>query len=260
MAKDVYVKQRYNTIGHKENDVYSCLGDSNYTRYYGEVYNYIEEDSRGYMLPTRTDKNFYGTSSLPSGSVIMFSNAITKVNREYYSGDYYPISIGIYGIPFGFDCMNQLTRHNKYVNYSSSWVYFNGSPFYLNNNDILQGIDIKDYNKWEFIMKAYTMGIVKHTDEEGNVRTFQCCGVLRLYVSSSVGSGFRYCPVFRQYKKGPQAQWSRTFIVDSYYTTKIEVIDNDGNPVDFENGGLIVSHDKDYFTSLWRTHKNEMNV
>ena len=258
--KDNYVKQMYDTIGHKENDLYSCLGNQYDVRNYGPIDTSVGSDSSNgnYNYPTRSDKKFYDLPSIPGSSIKIFSNAITEVSRKLYN-DYYPSSNGIYCIPFGVNCMSQLVGATKYQNYTSSWTYLNGSPFYLNNNNILQGIAITEYNKWEFTMKPYTMGIVKQTDEKGNVRTFQCCGVLHRYVSSITGDGFRYCPVLRQYKKGPQAQWSTTFNVNSdYYRTKIEIIDNDGNPVDFENGGLIVSHDEDYFTSLWAKHHQEM--
>ena len=261
--KDNYVKQMYDTIGYKENDVYSCLGTNYTVRNYGYIDTTLGSDSGNdnYTIPTRSDKNFYGLSSTPSSSIKIFSISVTKVNRKLYGNNYYPSSNGIYCVPFGINCMSQLVSDTRYQNYTSSWAYLNGSPFYLKNNDILQGIAIQDYNKWEFTMKPYTMGIVKQTDENGNVRTFQCCGVLHRYASSGSGSGFRYCIVLRQYKKGPQAQWSSTFSVNSsYYCTKVEFIDNDGNPIDFENGGLIVSHDPDYFTSLWQAHKDEMNV
>ena len=260
--KDNYIKQMYNTIGHKENDVYSCLGNGDFTRYYGSVDNSVSEQSNNYIIPTRSDKNFYGLSSTPFSSIKLFSSSITNIrdiSDSYYG--HLPSSLGIHGVPFGIDCMSQLVSAIDYTSYKSSWFFFNGSPFYLNDNDILQGAAINDYNKWEFMLKPYTTGIVKYTDENSNVRTFQCCGVLYRYSSSSMGSGLRYCPVLRAYRKGPQAQWSTSFSVNrSYYRTKIEVIDNDGNPVDFENGGIIVSHDAKYFTSLWQVHKDEMNV
>lgn len=260
--KDNYVTQIYDTIGHKENDVYSCLNDSSFLRNYGPIDSYEGSDTKtNYIIPTRSDENFHGLNSTPYDKIKLFSNASTKIIRKSKSvSEYSPSSIGIYGIPLGINCMSQLTGGLDYTNYSSSWVYFNGSPFYLNNNDILSGLSINDYNKWEFMMKAFTMGIIKFTDEKGNVRTFQCCGILHRYVSSGSGSGFRYCPVLRQYKKGPQAQWSNTFTKTGNYDVKVEIIDNDGNQIDFENGGLITSHDVDYFTSLWATHKDEMNV
>lgn len=259
--KDNYVKQMYNTSGYKENDIYSCLGNDYVVRNYGMVDTTIGDDSHvNYVIPTRSDKDFYDLSSTPKTLIKIFSNTVTKVNRKLDHREYFPSSKGLYCVPFGVNCMSQLVGDVRYQNYTGSWIYFNGSPFYLTNDNILQGIAINDYNKWEFTMKPYTMGIVKQTDENGNVRTFQCCGVLHVYSSSGVGSGFRYCPVLRQYKKGPQAQWSSNFSVNSdYYRTKMEVIDNDGNPVDFENGGLIDSHDSDYFTSLWQAHKDEMN-
>lgn len=263
VTKDNYVIQMYDTIGYKENDVYSCLNNSSFLRNYGSIDTTLGDDSGNgnYIIPTRSDENFHGLNYTPYDKIKMFSSAITKIARKSNSsGKYSPSSIGIYGVPFGINCMSQLTGGLNYTNYKSSWVYFNGSPFYLNNNDILGGLSINDYNKWEFMMKAFTMGIIKQTDEKGNVRTFQCCGILNSYVSSSNGSGFRYCPVFRQYKKGPQAQWSDTFTKTGNYDVKVEIIDNDGKPIDFENGGFIVSHDADYFTTMWRKHKDEMNI
>ena len=250
----------YDTIGHKENDLYSCLGNDTFMRNMGYIDTSVSSDSySNYLIPTRSDKDFYNLSSTPYNSIKLFSNSVTKVSRT--DNGYYPVSSGIYGLPFGINCMTQLAGESGFHDRPSYWIYFNGSPFYLNNNDILQGIAIKDYNKWEFMIKPYTMGIIKYTDENGNVRTYQCCGILQRYSSSSTGDGFRYCPVFRAYRKGPQAQWSSGFRVNyDYYRTKVEFIDNDGNPIDFENGGLIVSHDANYFTSLWQVHKDEMNV
>lgn len=260
--KEVYIKQMYNTIGNNEDDLYSCLGNSNFMRYYGSVNNRVSELHGNYIIPTRSDENFYDLSSTPYSSVKLFSNSVTKIKCISYSSyGNIPSSIGVCGIPFGIDCMSQLVGDIDYTSYESSWVFFNGSPFYLKNNDILQGIAVNDYNKWEFMIKAYTTGIIKYTDENSNIRTFQPVGVLYRYSSSSTGDGLRYCPVLRPYRKGPQAQWSTNFSPNSrYYRCKMEVIDNDGNPIDFENGGFIVSHDVDYFTSLWRLHKDEMNV
>lgn len=260
---EAYVTQMYNTIGQKENDLYSCLSNSSYLRYYGSVDTSVHELHSTYIIPTRSDEEFYNLSSTPYNSIKMFSSSLTMVRSLLdKKHGYLPSSLGIYGVPFGFNCMSQLIGDgNGYTDFSSSWSFFNGSPFYLANNDILQGIAINDYNKWEFMLKPYTTGIIRYTDEHGNIRTFQPVGVLYRYSSSSSGDGLRYCPVFRQYKKGPQAQWSSDFSPNnSYYRCKMEIIDNDGNPIDYENGGLIVSRDANYFTSLWNAHKDEMTV
>lgn len=259
---EAYVNQMYNTIGNKEDDLYSCLGDSDFRRYYGSVNNSVSELYSNYIIPTRSDENFYDLTSTPYSSIKLFSSSITKIKSILYSSyGNIPSSIGICGVPFGIDCMSQLVGDIDYTSYESSWFFFNGSPFYLTNNEILQGIAINDYNKWEFMLKAYTTGIIKYTDENGNVRTFQPVGVLYRYSSSSTGDGLRHCPVLRAYRKGPQSQWSTNFSPNSsYYRCKMDVIDNDGNPIDFENGGFIVSHAGDYFTSLWNERKDEMNV
>lgn len=253
--KDNYVKQMYNTIGHKENDFYSCLSNSDYRRYFHNI------TGSGYgvgyntnLLPNRSDKDFYGVYSIPYKDVKMFSSSATSVMKGYKSNHSAPASMGILGIPFGFDCTSMLINNALYLNNKTEWVYINGSPFFLKNDNILNGVDIYDYHKWEFMIKSMTTGIIKYIDKDNNVRTFQCCGIYSYWGDN----GFRYSPVSRPYRKGPQAQWSDTFNTDSYYKVKIEIIDNDGNRIDTENGGYIPLHDINYFYSLWDEHHKEM--
>ena len=165
-----------------------------------------------------------------------------------HANDDKPLSMGINGIPFGIDCTHLLVYNpGAYINIDSkkSWYFYWGSPFYLINNNILSGLQINDYNKLEFMYAPLATGIIKFTDTNNNIRTFQCCGIYTQYATSYHGDGYRYCPVFRAYRKGPQAQWSTNFNNTSgYYDCDIEIIDNDGNPIDYENGFLIQAHNE----------------
>ena len=255
---EAYVKQMYNTIGNNQNYTYSCLSNSDYRRFWGSIYSYVDEQAGTHLVPSRSDIDLKGTYyTTVDNKVKCFTSSKSKIQKVQN----YPQSIGIQGIPYGFNCSELYSVYLGFMGYDDKWAFFNGSPFYLVDNDITNGIDNNDYYKWEFMLANFVKGIARFTDSNGNVRTYQPTGVLYRYSSSLTGDGYRYCPAFREYKKGPQAQWSDSFSGSTYYhEITIDFIDNDGNPIDFENGGLIVSHDGDYFTSLWNAHKDEMNV
>lgn len=257
---EVYVKQMYNTIGTKENDMYSCLGDGDYSRYFGWIENSTNEVEYAYIAATRSDlelKGEYSSISDVRKHEKCFAPAISKVQK---SSDNYPMLIGIKGTPYGINCSSLITSYNDYISYGNSFIYYNGSPYYLVDNDILNGIENVDYYKWEFMLANFCRGIARFTDKNGNVRTFQPVGVFSYLTGGSLGSGYRYCPVFRAYRKGPQAQWSNDFYHSDYLNISIDFIDNDGNLIDFENGSLIIGHNKSYMVSLWNAHKDEMNI
>lgn len=258
--RDNYVKQMYNTIGHKENTVYSCLGNDNYSRFFGWIESSSSEVENAYIAATRSDIELKGENS-SYGNVKKYEKCFaTTVSKLQKSHDNYPKLIGINGIPYGINCSSLITPYKGYMSYTNSFVYYNGSPFYLGNNNILNGIAAKDYYKWDFMLANFCRGIARFTDKNGNVRTFQPVGAYSYLTGGDNGNGYRYCPVFRPYRKGPQAQWSTNFYKSEYLNISIDFIDNDGNLIDFENGSLIVGHDKSYMTSLWRAHKDEMNV
>lgn len=260
LNKDSYIKQMYDTIGHNENDVYSCLGTSDYSRYYGWIESSSGEVESAYIAATRSDIELKGENSSYSNVrkyEKCFANAVTKLEK---SRDNYPKLVGIKGIPYGINCSSLITPYKGYMSYTTSFIYYNGSPYYLGDNNILNGLKIKDYYKWEFMLANFCRGIARFTDKNGKVRTFQPVGVFSYFTGGGNGEGYRYCPVFRPYRKGPQAQWSTDFYRSDYPNISIDFIDNDGNLIDFENGSLIVGHDSSYFESLWRTHKNEMTV
>ena len=101
-------------------------------------------------------------------------------------------------------------------------------------------------------------GIIKATDDKNNVRTFQPVGILAgaiMYETAGLAI------MFRPYKKGPQAQWSDTFNENgaSLYNQTIEIIDNDGNQIDYKPQ-FSNSHDVTYFGKLYIAHKDEMNA
>lgn len=258
LNKDNYVKQMYNTTGDNQSHCYSCISNSDYRRYWGSISTSVSEIDRTWLVPSRSDIELKGLYySNVDDKVKCFTNSKSKIQKV----ENYPQSVGIQGIPYGFNCSELYSIYLNFMGYNDTWVFFNGSPFYLVGDDILNGIDNNDYYKWEFMLANFVKGIARFTDSNGNVRTYQPTGVLYRYSRSSTGSGYRYCPAFRPYKKGPQAQWSTTFTdSDSYYNITIEFIDNDGNPVDFENGALIPAHDSNYMSRLYREHYHEMNV
>ena len=258
VTKDNYVTQMYNTTGDNQSHCYSCISNSPFRRYWGSVSTSVTEREGTYFVPNRSDLELKGKYYNEIDNYVKcFTNAKTKIQKV----NSFPQSVGIQGIPYGIDCSKLYSVYLNFINYTDTWLYMGGSPFYLINDDILQGIDNNDYYKWEFIIANLSRGIAKFTDSTGNVRTFQPVGVLSKYGTSSTGNGYRYCMVFRPYKKGPQAQWSSTFTDStSYYNITIEFIDNDGNEIDFENGALIPAHDSNYMSRLYSEHYREMNV
>ena len=154
---------------------------------------------------------------------------------------------GIYSIPFGVCCTQLLLNNVNRFNSKSSWAIFYGTVCrnyeQMYNDNILH-----------FFLIGLLSGIVKITDRNGNIRTFQPVG-RALYKGTYDGSYYNTV-VLRPYTKGPQSHWDSTLTSNGTYDVQIDIIDNDGNPVDFENGGEFAT--RYGLDDLWSKYHQEM--
>lgn len=234
---------------------------SNYEQYYGQINtSYTDKLAKLRIVPTSTDYDFSKTSSISYSKVYVFSNNFVKektyMNTDSWLGDLWfnkLINSSVFGV--------NLTKFNKYPTGNATSLFDNE-----NNWSTIQLTtkwsqypSLKDtIEVWQMFINSFMQGIIKVTDSLNNVRTFQPLGVFSSY------SVYKYAElniVFRPYKKGPQAQWSDTFNEDNpkLYNQTIEIIDNDGNQIDYKPQYLDV-HNSNYFYTNYQLHKDEMNV
>lgn len=223
---------------------YSGTGDrAGYT--YSSTTNYGNY-TKTYWLPSRSDINLFNSSSLPVDKIKVFCTGIVSYNtRSGFTSISYATLSGIKAIPFGYNTtsilLNNVTRFNSKSNWL--WVY----------DCATNGFNFEDKHKYNLIFLSMCTGIIKITDMNNNVRTFQPVCVVNDYAS------YLYSAIqLRPYTKGPQSQWSDVFSSSGKYDVKIDIIDNDGNPVDFENGATIVGKHPYAARDLWREHHQEM--
>ena len=196
----------------------------------------------GGFSPTRSDYDLYD-KSFNSTNIKMFKN---NFNMFYGTKNDDQIC-GIYSVPFGVCCTQLLLNNVNRFNSKSSWAIFYGTVC----RDYKQ---MRDENILQFFLNALMTGIVKVTDRNNNIRTFQPVG-RALYKGESSG-GYYNTVVLRPYTKGPQSHWDSTLTSNGTYDVKVDIIDNDGNIVDFENGGKFTSHYG--LNDLWSNHHQEM--
>lgn len=238
----------------------------NYEKYYGYLYDsgayftYGPKTGKLLIVPTSSSYDFSNSSSIDYSKVYVFSNNFVKEkcyhDNDSWSGTLYDnnlINSNIYGV--------NLTKFNKYPTPNKNSLF--GDKIYwstiqLSDNYTSDAVVINSVELWQLFITSFMQGIIKATDDKNNVRTFQPIGILdgvKTYETRGLAI------VLRQYKKGPQAQWSDTFNENgaSLYNQTIEIIDNDGNQIDYKPQ-FSDCHKSSYFFNLWKAHKDEMNV
>lgn len=231
-------------------DKSTILKNPNYSTYgvYGASSSVIKstqsdvDNKAGYFMPTRSDLDLYDNSFRES-DIKMFKN---NFNTFYGPRDEDRIC-GIQSVPFGVCCTHLLLNNVKRFDSKESWTAFYGT--FCRDYD-----HMADDNVLHFLIIGLLSGIVKVTDRNDNVRTFQPVG-RALYKGEQAGSYYNTI-VLRPYTKGPQSRWDSTLTSSGNYDVKIDVIDNDGNSVDFENGGRFGTHYG--LGNLWSEHHQEM--
>ena len=158
---------------------------------------------------------------------------------------------------FGAMCSKIFTSTAKAFDFDSNdyWYGLHGSPWHF-KSDVLSGFDISAYNTQDTMIQSLLSGIIRVTDNLGNIRTFQPCGV-----TYKEKYGYRFCPIYRPYKKGPESQWATSWGSNSsYYDITIEIIDNDGNIIDTSIGYSVTVNEPTEIYNRYLAHKDEMNV
>lgn len=268
---DKYWKNCVKTYDAFMNTFYNKYGSSDYTvnDYSNAGYSQDFTSEKGsysktHWLPTRSDENFFNTSSFPKDKLkLMCSNSLYCQGRD--DGGRYSPTLNISflkGIPFGFNVSSLLINSIDRFNDQSNWLIVYSMPSIWFNPSYGANFYNDDYLKFSLIMNNLRTGIVKMTDTSGNVRTFQPVGSCWSFYTDLWDSysyhQYSTDTALRPYTKGPQAQWSDTFTTTGNYDVKIEVIDNDGNLVDFENGMGVIPKSQQDMLDLWSIHKDEM--
>ena len=213
-----------------------------------------------YWLPTRSDDDFFNTSSFPNNKLkLVFSNISYAQERQAKYNDHTFIVPFFKGVPFGFNLSSLLINTVKMVN-KESWIKLGSMPYKeyyiptMNSGNYDTFSYGEDYLKLNLMFNNLMTGIVKMTDTNNNSRTFQPVSLKYNKIEGYYSSE----PSLRPYTKGPQSQWSENFTTSGNYDVKVEVIDNDGNPVDFENGMGILPKEIEYLFNMWNEHHQEM--
>ena len=250
--KENYVKQMYNTIGAKLND--ACYHDwylntSSTQRNWGYLYStYVSDAGVMWITPYRSDiDNHYDENF--SKTYIQYLITTQSIDGKG------PFNNNVSRTVFGAMCSKFFTSVASAFNFDSGdyWCVFHGSPWKF-KTDVLSGFAIVSSNTQDTMIQSLLSGIIRVTDRNKNVRTFQPCGV-----TYKKKYGYRFCPVYRPYKKGPQSQWSTSWTSDSSnYDITIEIIDNDGTIVDTSVGySSPVKHPEEIY-NRYLEHRNEM--
>ena len=256
-----------------ENESYD---DRNYVGYYsGGSFKYTtgsRDYYKTYWLPTRSDEEFFNMTSFPKTKLkLMFSNAtyVTTLDGKYnVKSQLIPF---FKGVPFGFNLSSLLINKIQIFDSKTNWLLLYSLGFL--GNDIAIGLENdnknnynnlsynKDYLKLNLLFNNLMTGIVKITDINNNSRTFQPVGLTYDRQGCNANNS-QYTDAIdvalRPYTKGPQSQWSENFTTNGNYDVRVEVIDNDGNPVDFENGMGILPKSQSDISRMWRNHHQEM--
>lgn len=231
---------------------YGQLGDNSYTRKLDKLW----------IVPTCSDYDFSTSSSVSYSKVYVFSNNFVKQKGYIGTGSWQGslwfnklISSNIFGV--------NLTKFNKYPAHNETSLFDNEnkwSTIQLTDNYVSRyGTTVainSSIELWQLFINSFMQGIIKVTDSLNNVRTFQPVGFLNTY---SIYDYAELSIVFRPYKRGPQAQWSNTFNESEpyLYNQTIEIIDNDGNQIDYRPQ-YSDTHNLEYFYTNYQLHKDEM--
>ena len=191
-----------------------------------------------WVAPNNSDEDYSTYHSLPSDFKV-FTTGYTSYSKytihDGYLGSDYPIIYPINTMSFGLNFSNLLTNtiapftHDETTNcfiFFAHWVNY-GAAY-----------DTEYAGDWfyQYMATSFSKGIIKVTDPSGNVRTFQPykCSLYMTYNPRGTNWQFtQYRVYYKRYTQGPQSQWSDTFdTTEDKYNYKIEIIDNDGNPVD----------------------------
>ena len=268
----------FKTVAFK-NLFFNKYGNEYYTAswaesYAGYSYNFTSTQgssdySKTYWLPTRSDEEFFNMASFPNDKLkLMFSNVTyAQVQDGHYNESTTAVPF-FKGVPFGFNVSSLLINNVTRFDSKSSWLKLYSLALYHNSNWNL-GSDSnynyltyeEDYLKLNLMFNNLMTGIVKMTDMNGSSRTFQPVGMSYSSHTHDHGIYANHHSTdisLRPYTKGPQAQWSDTFTTTGNYDVKVELIDNDGNPVDFENGMGILPKETNELYALWTKHHQEM--
>lgn len=207
------------------------------------------------LLPLMTSKNNENLVKIDYSDVKTISDG--KLNWfDWWSG--YPGYYNFRTVPFGVSLSQFVLNSASAFDSKYTWTVLSGfgDSFYDKNDKTFSN---EQHLKRDLFTRRFLTGIIKLTDLNGNVRTFQ---PTTWAYTSSYSSGID--PVIRAYTKGPQAHWSDAFTTTGNYDIKVEIIDNDGNLCDFSLATTTpltqsdYEHSSSYVTDYWSKHYQEM--
>lgn len=207
------------------------------------------------LLPLFTSKNNENLATIDYSDVKTISDG--KLNWfDWWSG--YPGYYNFRTVPFGVSLSQFVLNSASAFDSKYEWIVLEGygNSFYDKTDKTFSN---EQYLKRDLFIRRFLTGIIKLTDANGNVRTFQ---PTTWAYSSAYSSGID--PIIRAYTKGPQSHWSDTFATTGNYDIKVEIIDNDGELCDFSFATTTpltqddYEHSLSYIEDYWETHHGEM--
>ena len=255
LTKETYVNSSLNYDKLSIDKYFNFTGPNNYNVNCRQIYSSIGSNYKFNLLPLMTTQQNYNISEINYGDVKTIASG--KLNWYAWWSDY-PGYFNFYSIPFGVSLSQFVINDVSAFNCKDRWITLMNkgtSEYNKSDNTFSNEADLKR----DLFTRRFLTGIIRMTDQNGNVRTFQPT----TWVMSSAYN-YTTAPVIRAYTKGPQAQWSDTFITSGKYDVKVEIIDNDGNLCDTNIATTSpltqgdYEHSSDSANAEWSRHHKEM--
>ena len=192
------------------------------------------------FAPNNSDVDYSIYHSLPSNFKIFatgYTSASLYKKSSSYGDDNLPLIYSCNVMCFGFNLGNILSYTSGTFSFENTQTCTISTKISIGRSRDIE----KLYNNYctnyfykQYMLFALSKGIIKVTDPSGNMRTFQPKKITLVFnMEEEDGRSVNYRLTYQAYTQGPQAQWSNTFdTTEDKYNYKIEIIDNDGNPVD----------------------------
>ena len=255
LTNEYYINSLLNYDKLSIDKYFNFTGSNNYNVNCNQLSSSSGNSYKFNVLPLMTTQQNYNVSEINYGDVKVIADG--KINW-YAWWSSYPGYYNFHSIPFGVSLSQFVINDVSAFNSKSYWIVLmnKNTPIYnKSDNTFSNEVDLKR----DLFTRRFLTGIIRMTDQNGNVRTFQP-------TTWTISNSYNYAtaPVIRAYTKGPQSHWSDTFTTNGNYDIKIEIIDNDGNLCDTNiattaplTQGYYEHSDYDAF-DVWSEHHQEM--
>lgn len=194
-----------------------------------------------WLAPNNSDEDYSTYHNLPTDFKLFMAGTTSCAVFDTGSGygeTKFPYMYPYKALTFGFNFSNILLYTPKPFSLAASEYKYESIDTYTGTSYYNYDEVYDEYKKGDFyytcLVAPFSKGLIKVTDPSGHTRTF-----IPKYFNAYGSAQEQYhekCYYdvgFEPYTDGPQAHWSDTFdTTEDKYNYKIEIIDNDGNPVD----------------------------